>query len=325
MATLVLMTVTLANAASWRINPNPAAKAPYKTVADAMADNKVKAGDTLMLDPGYHGAFSLSKKNMTLIGTGYMLDQNKGWAESMVSSTNNVYLSEGSKIEGVASIGSISASKDCIISRCKANEINCNSSNVLIEQSLTYFARLSQYSIVRNNIIIGWVNGAEATTIENNVIVPSGNRQAIQGCTNSTIRNNIVLNTYSGYDNNDIPYNAYVIDFNTDNNNTITNNVFSTPAEYANKNYSSNYYVGATIESVFVNEGTEDARYMLRDDSPAKGVASHGGDCGAFGGSTPYVLSGIPRYLPHITEAKIPNRPTDGKITIKIKIETQDE
>ncbi|MDE6287905.1 MAG: hypothetical protein K2M00_03865 [Muribaculaceae bacterium] len=110
-----------------------------------------------------------------------------------------------------------------------------------------------------------------------------------------------------------------------DGNNVIQNNVFSTPAKYANEQYPGNYYVGATIENTFVNEGSEDAKWQLLETSAAKNAATHGGDCGAFGGPTPYVLSGIPQFLPHITEALIPAKPTDGKITVKLKIENQNE
>ncbi len=110
----------------------------------------------------------------------------------------------------------------------------------------------------------------------------------------------------------------------------IQNNVYSVAERYVNtsdlfKGYPNNYYVGATVENTFVNEGSDDAKWQLLDSSAAKGAATHGGDCGAFGGATPYVLSGIPMFLPHITEALVPAKPTDGKITVKLKIENQNE
>ena len=140
---------------------------------------------------------------------------------------------------------------------------------------------------------------------------------------NATIKNNIIINTSQGFDSDQIPYAAATVSF-TDNN-IIQNNVFSTPERYANTDYPSNFYVGATIENTFVNEGSEDAKWQLLTTSAAKGAATHGGDCGAFGGPTPYVLSGIPQFLPHITEALIPAKPTEGKITVKLKIANQNE
>lgn len=88
--------------------------------------------------------------------------------------------------------------------------------------------------------------------------------------------------------------------------------------------YPDNYYVGATLENTFIDNITGD-RYLLRDDSVAKGKATDGGECGAFGGSHPYVLSGIPTNMPSITEAKIPTTPTDGKLAITLKIAIQNE
>lgn len=107
--------------------------------------------------------------------------------------------------------------------------------------------------------------------------------------------------------------------------NTITNNVLPlTEAEGKAYPYPDNHYVGATLENTFIDNITGD-RYLLRDDSVAKGKATDGGECGAFGGATPYVLSGLPYGMPHITEAQIPSTPTDGKLNIKLKIATQDE
>ena len=144
----------------------------------------------------------------------------------------------------------------------------------------------------------------------------------------STIRNNILINTREGFDGNQVP-NSCRIYYNCANN-VIQNNVLSVAERYIDTNdmfkgYPNNYYVGATVENTFVNEGSDDGKWQLLDTSAAKGAATHGGDCGAFGGATPYVLSGIPMFLPHITEALVPAKPTDGKITVKLKIENQNE
>lgn len=148
------------------------------------------------------------------------------------------------------------------------------------------------------------------------------------GFTNSTIRNNILINTKDGFVN-QIPYSCNIYSKDCKNN-VIQNNVLSVAERYIDtddmfKGYPNNYYVGATVENTFVNEGSDDGKWQLLSTSAAKGAATHGGDCGAFGGATPYVLSGIPMFLPHITEALVPVKPTDGKITVKLKIENQNE
>ena len=80
------------------------------------------------------------------------------------------------------------------------------------------------------------------------------------------------------------------------------------------------------MTSVFVDYSgslgkSDDAKWMLKAGSPAIGAGVSGVDCGAFGGVTPYVLSGVPN-LPHIYEAAIPGTAYSDKglsCTIKIK------
>ena len=66
---------------------------------------------------------------------------------------------------------------------------------------------------------------------------------------------------------------------------------------------------------------SDDAKWKLKTGSPAIGAGVSGVDCGAFGGPTPYVLSGVPN-LPHIYEATIPGTAYSNlglACTIKIK------
>jgi len=80
------------------------------------------------------------------------------------------------------------------------------------------------------------------------------------------------------------------------------------------------------MTTVFVDlNGTlgysDDERYKLKAGSPAIGAGVSGVDCGAFGGVTPYVLSGLPPF-PRIYEATIPGTAYSDKglsCTIKIK------
>lgn len=325
--------VVTASATCWRINPSPYAGAQFKTVADAMNDINVLSGDTLLLDPGMHEDFTLQRNNMTVIGSGYFLDKNKDWAESQSTIIMYVTLSEGSKIEG-CDITSLVLRGDNIASRCKvSSSINCTPSyypgeNSLITQCYVSYIELNNNCIARNNIVDGIVQGRRGCIFENNIVVGysdywGSNPHVIRNFENSTIRNNILINTRQGFDDNQIPY-ATAIMYSCSNN-VIQNNVMSTPAKYADSTIPHNYFVGATIENTFVNEGSDDAKWQLLDSSAAKGAATHGGDCGAFGGPTPYVLSGIPQFLPHITEALVPAKPTDGKITVKLKIANQNE
>lgn len=336
-AAIAMLGAAGASATCWRINPSPYAGAQFKTVDDAMNDINVLPGDTLLLDPGTYGDITLKRENITIIGSGYFLSQNKQWAESQETIVNYITLSKGCKVEGcTASI--IYSHELTTVTRCKVNKVYGNDNCIVEGCYIVQFEAGYGPTILRNNIIYNPGNGSNewespyytanghgsGSIIENNIIIGSNLSYIIDEPINSTIRNNIIINTCPGFDSNQVPYAVKVIDFNYGNN-VIQNNVFSSPAKYANELFPHNLFVGATIENTFVNEGSEDAKWQLLETSAAKGAATHGGDCGAFGGPTPYVLSGIPQFLPHITEALIPARPTDGKITVKLKIENQNE
>lgn len=329
--------VVTASATCWRINPSPYAGAQFKTVAEAMEDINVLPGDTLLLDPGRHGAINLQRENITVIGSGYFLSQNKQWAESQETIVDDVSLNKNCKIEG-CSAGIIYSNELTTVTRCKAWKIY-GSNNCIVERCyFTQFEAGRGPTILRNNIILnpgeggsGWNipiyagnEHGEGSIIENNTIVAKNFSFIIGDLRNATIKNNVVINYMQGFDSNQTPYANNVINFDSGNN-VIQNNIFSTPTKYANTQFPYNQYVGATIENTFINVGSEDAKWQLLDSSAAKGAATHGGDCGAFGGPTPYVLSGIPQFLPHITEALVPAKPTDGKITVKLKIANQNE
>ncbi len=147
-------------------------------------------------------------------------------------------------------------------------------------------------------------------TIENNIF---GSGVKIDGCTDSYIRNNIFLranNPLESYTLRNVFDNDY-----RDRNNIISNNVFQNiepDTTFPNNEWT-------TTEKIFVDELKYDG-YFLCEGSPAKGKASDGGDCGIFGGATPYVLSGRPANMPHITSAIIPSSPTNGEIIVKLNI-----
>jgi hypothetical protein len=81
--------------------------------------------------------------------------------------------------------------------------------------------------------------------------------------------------------------------------------------------------LGDNFASQFIGGITTDKYYMLKPTSTAKGAGTGGIDCGAFGGSDPYVLSGLPA-IPHIYDVVAP---TSGSATsglaIKVKVKTQ--
>lgn len=333
-AALLLGTTATISAKTWRLNPNPEAKADFTSIVDAMDDERVEEGDELILDPGQYSACTMAKDNITITGPGYLLSSNTDWHEGRHAeiSGNFLYLSKGSTIQG-CKVGGVSTPNNdqwnnCTITRCQINSVNIygKGSKVIGNLITNYLQAHHSNSIVNNNIILGYLNGDDNSIVENNTIIcwNDGKNGILYEFKNSVIKNNIVINTskYTGDDK--IPYKAHTIRFNADDNNTIVNNVLSCPEKYADAVYTNNHFVGATLENTFIDNISGD-RYLLRDDSVAKGKATDGGDCGAFGGATPYVLSGIPLNMPHIVEALIPSAPTDGKLEIKLKVATQND
>ncbi|MCK5906451.1 MAG: hypothetical protein KAG37_02620, partial [Flavobacteriales bacterium] len=144
-------------------------------------------------------------------------------------------------------------------------------------------------SIFNNNIILGQINLASTGTgnvIKNNYIKTT---LRVHG---SHLRNNLVK--------------GGII---TDNGNNDSYNISD---------------VGTGISDYFKSDASSsDGEYMLSDTSPAKNSGEDGVDCGPFGGTNPYVLSGIPKG-PHIYDATIGTSANkeDG-LDISIKIKTQ--
>lgn len=66
-----------------------------------------------------------------------------------------------------------------------------------------------------------------------------------------------------------------------------------------------------------------DAGFQLAPDSPAKGSAGDGGDCGVFDGANPYILSGVPE-LPLIYRIEADRgASTQQGLPVNIKVRTQ--
>lgn len=189
---------------------------------------------------------------------------------------------------------------------------------------------------ITNNIIIGivavqsTVSGTLSSTtfsnilIQNNTIVGAfGTSTSAIYTANSVIQDNIIINTSNV---------TYVMNFNMMTGNIIRKNVFSLSAlnitSYISENHPDNYYVGATEDNTFAKTeksyGFEEY-YKPLESSAAKNAAYDGSDCGAFGGTTPYVLCGRPQGVPYIYDVEVPAYPTNDKLNVSFKVTGQNE
>lgn len=163
------------------------------------------------------------------------------------------------------------------------------------------------YNIITNNIlpfIVGTRENANNIIRNNTLYAPSFREVRVISAFASDIKNNIILA---------VPTSGNTSPFFTNikiENNAMLNNVF--PFTVAGKDipFKNNYekdlnVFGATMTDVI--DATDltilnfQALYKLKTGSVAIGAGFRGGDCGAFGGATPYVISGT-GVLPAITE-----------------------
>lgn len=344
MAAVVLF-CSAAEAKNWRINNDPAAKADFLSIDAAMASTDVYAGDVLYLDPGCRLPAQTITKGVTIIGTGYNLKETE---EAMVAGitikANDIKLT-GINVSGSIKWPDYDRVDNITVERCKFqglsttrySSITCYGVKIIgcyITGSVTGGSGDSPL-VLRNSIILGQVHDINNGTITNNVVIydsTTGTNYSyypLYNITNSTITNNIIINptTHTTTTENVVTNwshqtisNTAVTDYNT-----ITNNVLSTDEAHAWADFPTNKFIGAKIEDVFVNEGDQEEKYQLKEDSPALGYGTNGVDCGAFDGMYPYVLCGRPQFVPYIYDAQIPNTPTDGKLNITLKIKSQNE
>jgi hypothetical protein len=302
--TLVIIFATALFAKVWTVDNKSGSVADFTQIYSAAA--AVESGDTIYVHSsnGVYGYTQLDKK-LYIFGPGYFLSENSGLqADPRPAVTNGFQFnagSAGSVVSGfeIRSTGyeyyNINILTDSIyIKRNKITSDNMSAmiyiesgySNIVISGNYLYDSKANRilFTIKTNcnNIRINnnyfeddtdciVVQGSSSVEAWNNIF--NGNVTM----SNSVFYNNILMNgSFSGTNNvEDIHHNLGDADlFNTNYNNQ--NNIVMT--------------------TVFVDSGSvsTDGDWQLRSGSPAIGAGLDGVDCGMFGGSTPYVLSGIP-------------------------------
>lgn len=336
-AALLLLSAT-ANAKSWRIHNDAKKKAHFTDINAAMASEEVQAGDTLYLDPGCSLLSDQTiSKAVTIIGNGYFLQN------GMVAATINADVTinaANAKLMGVSISGStIISANNITLERCKLSTI--------YTYRVRYGLTILQCYIVSSSSS-GALYGSSGSpirnaTIKNNIIrwvykISSASHGAIEYVYDSEIANNYIAaeDIKNGYHvlrfitgcqiyNNIIRhvYQPDAIYFNTDSNNAFYNNVISA-ADGAYPNATDIVYLAGDFSTVFA-EGADDGAFRLKEDSPAKGAAADGGDCGPYGGATPYVEGGKPLYHPFINDVRVTAKPVEGKVKLTLNAKMQNE
>ena len=304
------------NATVWRVNNRPNVDADFTTLAAAVGG--ASATDTIYLEgsPFNYGGASFNKQ-LTVIGTGYWLNENDSTQFYNESSKVGGLIfyngSQGSVIEGLFinffsnSATAISIHTDNItIRRNRINPysgnnavyyaygiyVNTTSSSLTIEQN--WFEPVPGYADHGRGIVFS--SYCTNSIIKNNIIHCDTNEYAISMATENDpssliISNNAIMgqvNTfYSSQYNNILMWGLYTAGTGEINSNNICDGT-QYPDENGNQQ-------NVDMSTVFEDFPTYiDNGYLLKTGSPAIGAGVLGVDCGPFGTNDPYVLSGMP-------------------------------
>jgi hypothetical protein len=317
-------------ATSWRINNNATRHAHFTDINAAMSSTDVVDGDTIYIDPGCTLTTNQTvSKRVTIIGTGYFLNND---LQPATVNANITLKSAYIKVVG------LQMTKTVYIGANNVTLERCNIGKVLTTGTTAQYATIRQCYFPN-----GVIEGAGKTntssthwTIENCIIIYTDNYDPIQDLYFPIIRNNYIRPNYSkgsasvAYVSNGMMVNNICINTKFIANANpyemtdcvITNNVFHVAS--LKETYPNNVFIDEnTEEAVFALEGTNDQRYQLKEDSPAKGAANDGGDCGPFGGLYPYVFSGLPFGQPYFNSSSASFRATDGKVSFSNEVTIQ--
>lgn len=298
----------------------------FKTLQEANDASVVVNGDTLMIEGSaleYTNA-TLSKR-LVLIGPGYFLSENpQTQASPLKAVVRQITLNTGSS--GSVLVGLTFSNgyylyapeikvNNIVVMRCYLPnniQLTGNVNNIQIRENFFNAAAIVadyyQYTFtgveLKNNVIGGNINIPSSDTyqrvfsaVENNIFL--GNVLL----TTSTFRSNIIVKS-SG---------TVTVSSSKIQNNLVSNNQL--PLANGNQTYDpSSLFAGATGNST-------DGQYKLKPSSTYLTAGYNGTQPGIFGGSEPYVLSGLPA-VPSIYEFAadgFASKNTGLPIQIKVK------
>jgi len=344
--TALLLPLTLF-AKIWIVDSNPGS-ASKDFVNLQEAHDGASAGDTLYLigsGVSYITASVNISKRLVIIGPGYFFDNPETQVSlqpaflTLTSCDETIVFSEGSAgsvMMGLTIRGTVFVTTNNIMIKrnhfMQSSNTTCNANNRLtISGSQTYVAQNYFQPTGSSANSINVTDGLSNVLIRNNYLsnacgIPGAGCStgvaswAILSSSNSgvEITNNIIQGGI-GVSNAIVRNNIFpTSSFNYGVNNSQVQNNMTTQGFLPSGNGNVNSIPQANI---FVGTGTLDARWKLKDGSPAIGAGYEGVDMGMFGGDEPYVLSGIPP-IPTIYQLNAPavgEKNTGLPITLKAK------
>lgn len=351
MRQLILFTVSVfmfvsSHAKSWRVNNNVGVQADFTSFQAAATSATVNAGDTLYIEPSATvyatGSISLNKR-LVVLGVGYLLNPmnptlpgNNGLQETREASQLAFFRisngANGSYFSGIT-FASVNLTGS-------ATDLNVTFDRNMFTGNVSFESGDNSRVIFRKNFFLsaGLANNTGTVTIsnftcENNIFYDywaAANLSQLTG-NNNIFRNNSIYRSAVGM----TLVNCYVANnifgcngAATLTNCTIKNNFFQN--NQALPPTATNNHVSQNMENIYGphnNGHSSDANVMLVSGSPAIGAGLTVGtvvnpDCGAFGATDPYVLSGIPA-IPSIYSLTVPTSIPSGAATMNITLSTR--
>lgn len=308
-------------------------------IQNIIDDINTPAGSILLLDPGSYEGFTVYKR-VSIIGSGYFNGSNSSIITGAVTfSENNNTNSDNSFVTG-----------------CNIERVNINRNNIFIQKCRFYSTSSVSQAMSVN---IGRVNNCKVSQCFIDVGLYIDDRSTNFVVQNNIILNFIVFGTFFNQMNGKIINNSVGINGSEctplsfsqrpATNVTISNNIFISPVTCDNRNANNNYqtsqfakfnnnilrrgnYQSSEVSNKFLTDMTSlftstgssvDAQYLLSTNSQAKGAGEGGTDCGAFGGTEPYIIGGL-AIGPVITDLQVPSTARQNEtIQIKLKAKVQ--
>ena len=333
-ATILLITLatTLAvssEAAIIRVDNNSGNPSKY-TTAQTAHDSAI-SGDTLhFIGSGISYGNLTATKKLYIFGPGYVLTQNP----ETQANPNNAQLgevtfnsgSDSSLLTGIYCktiyiyTSNIFIKRNWIYNQQNNGAtpyysvyIHTNLGNIYIEENF-----IERYTFYGNMPALYISSGGSNILVENNIMrqTYSSNYEIFNSASSITASHNVIIGGMS-LSNSTFDHNIHVAGNSSNSSNSSSYNIsHSTTVPSGNNNIQNQ-----SMSSVFVTSGSRDGQFQLAASSPAKGAGLGGKDIGAFGGNTPYVLSGLPA-IPAIYFFSAPSTgsgATGLPVTIKIK------
>jgi hypothetical protein len=301
---LLLATATHAQTTIRRVNNNPGVTGVNVYTTAQAAHDAAVPNDILIIEPSVttYGNLTLTKP-LKIYGNGYFLSTN---TELKADQRNSILAnldfnagSGGSEISGIYFTNSVTVNgiSNLIIQRCYFDvplSINSftgigtvynNVTNILVSGNYSPGAIIGSAAgsktisnvLVTNNIVQS-IN-ANSPDIQNWIVRNNTIHTNPGGLTNGIFENNLLTLSNGGAP-------AFI-------NCTVSNNVSRVASFSSGFGNQNNFSIAPELITAGAGISPDEA-YQIKAGSPLKTAGSGGTEVGAFGGATPYVVSGIP-------------------------------